>query len=1031
MTDRIKLHINFKMQLIRIKSTRTQEMCMLLCAILFLYCQISHVGATNQTYVAEVMIEGNATLDISAFLSGLQWLTTETATIMEATLIAQCEIIGDETTCWCENDYIWSDIVCDSVNICCNSIKCVANISDYTPLCVPKVNVSLIGTADTSLLPSVLESTLKTQFEKMNGFTFLSVTDRISNVDGVDFLVNLSATFKTAKVEEILATIQEIEPSISNINVTSRVNFSFSTITGLVSIDIPTNKVCYQSRRKLSCSIEEQMNSCMWQISRPDQGTQTVGAGTEVDILSLPSCTFDTSIMLFNITSFWAGTYICLFSGSSGSVSHAASAELLVALLPETINVTSVPPNPDCSVVQKIQVNVTCSIYKSIEEYKVAINNTHVLPSDSNTKISSYTRTFNIECVGVRRPSIIAYCNITNSLGQNTTATLDVPIIYPGDLVCEKDDPWPKTKNGSKATILCTEPGRVGKKERLCNTVWKDPVDLCVKEALSTLAAAAGDFEKGVGATEDGASIIFDNLKNTTAAQNTYGDVKATVNVFSTMSRASSKVTMGETLLPNFIDSASNILNTTWDSDEKSNINLATSYLSSVEELVKNIRLNISEGHNASNVQLQVCRQSSVCNRTVFNVEVEVNSSAAEVKTIGLQKIAAFLPKGTFKDAIYPSLVVSATVNDTGPVNIRLAFPTAVEDKSYSQPHCVFWNITDEQWSQEGCNYTQLSSNISYCDCDHLTSFSMLLSKTPVDLPFIDQITYIGLGISICSLVVFILIECLVWNAVVKTNLSHFRHTALINISLCLLLADCSFVAATFQNILTDTLCILLTVAQHFFYLAMFFWMLCLSIMLLHQLIFVFHPLRKKVFMILSITIGYACPTVTVGATYMYYDKRTDVHYYSRSTCWLTYESPMKGSIHAFLFPLGTIVFINMFSMVVVIVTLLKPAAAESNKKDDKEAAKSIIKVIIFLTPVFGGTWILGLFVFLMDDNKFTKVLVHYAFTIVNSLQGLFILLTGCFGEKRVRDEILKLVISGKSAKSESKKNLTTSASKK
>uniref|UniRef100_A0AAY5EU08 Adhesion G protein-coupled receptor F3b n=1 Tax=Electrophorus electricus TaxID=8005 RepID=A0AAY5EU08_ELEEL len=304
--------------------------------------------------------------------------------------------------------------------------------------------------------------------------------------------------------------------------------------------------------------------------------------------------------------------------------------------------------------------------------------------------------------------------------------------------------------------------------------------------------------------------------------------------------------------------------------------------------------------------------------------------------------------------------------------------------------HCVFWNTTELQWSEEGCNLTQSSSNFIYCECDHLTSFSMLMSRTPVQLRLLNEITYIGLGVSICSLVVFILIEFLVWSAIVKSNLSHFRHTALVNIALCLLLADCSFIACSFQSILTDTLCLIMVLAKHFFYLAMFFWMLCLSIMLLHQLIFVFHTLRKKVYMILSVTIGYICPVVTVGATYLYYNKRTDITYYNRTTCWLTYEGTLKGSIYAFLFPVGIVVFINMFSMVVVIVTLLKPTAAENNKKDNKEAAKSIIKVIIFLTPVFGGTWVLGLFVFLMDDKSFINVLIQYAFTIVNSLQVHF-----------------------------------------
>ncbi|KAL7887962.1 hypothetical protein AOLI_G00029360 [Acnodon oligacanthus] len=968
------------------------------------------------------MIEGNATLDVSSYLSGLQWLSTGDATIMEASIIAQCEIIGDETTCWCETDYIWSDLVCDYVNSCCiypPPSKCVANISDYTPLCVPKVNVTLNGSIDILTVPMDLKSVLTSQFSQMNGFSSVDVTSRSG---GVNFIVNLNATFKTPKVQDILSALRNKYSAITNINVTS---------IGLANMEIPQKKVCYNSKLIINCSTEEQMDTCMWQISRANQGPQVVGTGTEVDMLFQPSCQGITAISLKNITWFWAGIYTCLFI--NGSVSHAASAELRVALLPEAINFTSVPPNPDCSSRQDIQVTVICVFSKSEEKYTVTINDTVVQSGSSN--IMNYSKDFTIKCAPESPAFFIAVCNITNSLDQSRTTVLKVPIIQPGDPICDQENAWPKTKSGVKAVILCTDPGRVGTKERTCNgSTWGEPVDLCVKEALNQLSAAAGDFEKGVGATQEVAIAIFDNLKNTTSAENSYGDVSATVSVFTTMSRASSKIDLGEALLPNFIDSASNILNTTWVSDEHSTTNLATSYLSSVEDLVKNIKLNNSEGHNSSNIQLQVCRNTPSCNRTVFNVVVELNSTSGEGKMMGLQNISQYLPRNGFKDSKKSlSLVVSATVNTTvnttGPVNIRLAFPVSDEDKSNYNSLCVFWNLTEKQWSQDGCNYTQ-TGNISYCECDHLTSFSMLLSKTPVDLPFMDQITYIGLGISICSLVVFLLIEGLVWSAVVKTNLSHFRHTALVNISLCLLLADCSFVAGTFQNILNDTWCLLLVVAKHFFFLAMFFWMLCLSIMLLHQLIFVFHPLRKKIYMILSMTIGYVCPTVTVGATYMYYAKNTDVKYYSRTTCWLTYDSPLKGSIHAFLFPLGTIVFINMFSMVVVIVTLLKPAAAESNKKDDKEAAKSIIKVIIFLTPVFGGTWILGLFVFLMDDNTFSKVLIHYAFTIVNSLQGFFILLTGCFGEKRVRDEIVKLVISGKSAKSESKRNLTTSMAK-
>lgn len=411
---------------------------------------------------------------------------------------------------------------------------------------------------------------------------------------------------------------------------------------------------------------------------------------------------------------------------------------------------------------------------------------------------------------------------------------------------------------------------------------------------------------------------------------------------------------------------------------------------------MKNIEVNNSDGHNSSNIQLQFCRNNSVCNKTLFNVELELNSTSPLVKTMGIQSMASRLPKGIYQDSIFPSLVVTAVIEKRHHAFIRMSYPIPENDSTGNSPFCVFWNTTENKWSDDGCIVLESSENTSYCECNHLTSFSMLLSKTPVNLPFLDQITYIGLGISICSLIVFLIIECLVWNAVVKSNLSHFRHTSLVNIAVCLLIANCSFVASSFPNILNDTLCLVLTLSKHFFYLGMFFWMFCLSMMLARQLIFVFSPLRKKVYMPLAIIVGYFCPIVIVVVTYLYYNKRKDVTYYNRASCWLTYVSAMQGSLYAFLLPIGFVVFANLCSMGVVISTLLKSAATDNTKKDDKEAAKSVIKVIVFLTPVFGGTWILGLFVFLLEDNGFIKVLINYAFTIFNSLQVNIVITNIC-----------------------------------
>ncbi|KAK3542605.1 hypothetical protein QTP86_031308, partial [Hemibagrus guttatus] len=743
---------------------------MLLCGLLLIYCQMTPVGQDGNSlfltgaqdiYVAEVMIEGNATMDVSGFVAEMIMPVTDTASIVEAEIIA---------------------------------------VATYRKF--PLISIIFLNKITSFFF------FLKFQIIAMF-FALKYISCVLAHNSGQNFVVTLNATFRSFKVQDIITKIRTTYTYITDMNVTSE---------GLVAMEIPIGRVCYYSQYILNCSTDETMETCTWRISYPGQYPQTIGVGTEV--IHLP-CSNQTAISLLNIRANWAGTYTCLLT--NGSVSHTATGLLEVAPLPEKVNVTSVPQTADCSVGTSTSVTVSCSIFPSPENYTVTIND---LPAQRSvtSQLVNYTISLPIDCTTVTIPSVTAFCQIKNSLSQIVVMNTTIQIIYPGEPFCLEENGWPKTKGGEKATTLCTEIGRVGNMERMCNgTVWAVPVDLCIKESLNILLSISSDFEKGIGATTEGAIAIFDGLKNSTSTGNSYGDVMATVSVLTTMSSASTRVSLTDSLLP-----------------------------------------------------------------------------------------------------------------------------------------------------------------------------------TPINLPFLDQITYIGLGISICSLIVFLIIEFLVWNAVVKSNLSHFRHMSLVNIALCLLIADCAFIASSFPNILNDTLCLILTLAKHFFFLGMFFWMLCLSMMLLHQLIFVFNPLRKSVYMPLAIIVGYVFPTMVVGVTYLYYNKRKDVTYYNRASCWLTYASSMRGSLYAFLLPIGFIVFANLCSMVVVLSTLLKPAATENTQKDQKEAAKSVVKVIVFLTPVFGGTWVLGLFVFLMEDNTITKVIINYAFTIVNSLQGLFILLTGCFGEKRV-----------------------------
>lgn len=185
--------------------------------------------------------------------------------------------------------------------------------------------------------------------------------------------------------------------------------------------------------------------------------------------------------------------------------------------------------------------------------------------------------------------------------------------------------------------------------------------------------------------------------------------------------------------------------------------------------------------------------------------------------------------------------------------------------------------------------------------------------------------------------------------------------------------------------------------------------------------------------MVLSISVGYVCPLICVGTTYITFENGKEEEYYSKDTCWLIYRGVLKGSIFSFVIPAITIVIVNLFTLVVVIMKIVNPTVSESKARDQKDVARSMIKTIVFLSPVLGITWLLGILVLYLDltQKPFAQI-VGYAFTLLNSLQvrvkhqtlylfmysfvqvlyikiiccislqGFLILLTNCVGEKKV-----------------------------
>lgn len=312
-------------------------------------------------------------------------------------------------------------------------------------------------------------------------------------------------------------------------------------------------------------------------------------------------------------------------------------------------------------------------------------------------------------------------------------------------------------------------------------------------------------------------------------------------------------------------------------------------------------------------------------------------------------------------------------------------------------PQCVFWNFTifDNRgaWDDEGCRFISDLDDTVTCHCSHLTSFSILMAT---DIPpnvkvALDVITYVGVGISLASLVICLIIEGYVWKALTRNSTAFMRHISIINTALSLLIADiCFIIAASFaKNPLENPgenyevpvgPCSTATFFMHLFYLALFFWMLVSGLLLFYRTVMVFSHMSKSAMLAIGFCLGYGCPliiavvTVAVTAPGGGYIRKTEA-------CWLNWME--TKALLALVIPALTIVFINILILIVIIIKILRRGVGDSVQADEKHALAVIARCVIILTPLFGLTWALGVGTMISSTNEG----IHIAFAFFNSLQ--------------------------------------------
>ncbi|XP_071964473.1 adhesion G-protein coupled receptor D1-like [Antedon mediterranea] len=326
------------------------------------------------------------------------------------------------------------------------------------------------------------------------------------------------------------------------------------------------------------------------------------------------------------------------------------------------------------------------------------------------------------------------------------------------------------------------------------------------------------------------------------------------------------------------------------------------------------------------------------------------------------------------------------------PINFTLAhtFPnlsSIEENGKHTDFDCSFIDETKEpiHWSSFGCT-TEVATNLrhSNCSCNHTTSFAVLMKVTDNDVEVdtkhetaLSWIMYIGCGVSIVAL------------SVALATFTYVGLTDRIKIHVCLcatLLVAESFMLVGLNLTKPPELCTTIAVILHFSFLSVFAWMLVEGIHMYVMIIRVFGS--ENIDFNYYFIVGWAFPIVVVGVSV-----GANLDGYGNDTsCWLDVES---GLIWAFVGPALLIILIN-FMVLVLVVRIIKRATNKSD--DDIVAAKATIKGIVVLLPILGITWVFGLFAI-----GSATLMFQYIFSILNSLQGLFIFIFYCLMNSEVR----------------------------
>ncbi|XP_052073546.1 adhesion G protein-coupled receptor F5-like isoform X2 [Mytilus californianus] len=695
----------------------------------------------------------------------------------------------------------------------------------------------------------------------------------------------------------------------------------------------------------------------------------------------------------------------------------------------------------DSSVVMNgSDINVTCTILPSTksakQNLKMCLNGKDI--SDSRVIFSA-----NIAALYLTTLKTHTTVGCSWKTDEDCSETRTISVINPKIIPClEEVDAnnitWEKTYPGITNKQSCPS-GYTGLASRYCQFnnytgLWREPnLVLCTRTVFASISEQLHHIQDGLQVDKLANVLkVFSNESKDILNSNktTASDIRSGVEILKAASEIVSyrEDTITEEETDDFFAATDNILSSKTDKSwkefySKTGENKAGQMMSIVsnvsESVLKSLQKNESRSIVGENIVLEIGNADigdvkfpghEILNKTTSfpsKVVLLEKTIANSLKTNGSVQYTAVLYRtmsqllpnsNNVSEKIVGSPVMAFSIPQDQIVNklsppLQLYFETI--ESNLTQKHCSFWNFdlpNGGNWATDGCETAYMNDSVTECRCDHLTNFAVLLSLdeiTEEHHEIMSTMSLVGCIISLICLFITIMIYSLEWK-----NLTSDKSVILMIMCVALILAYIAFLAGINKTQNKDE-CTAVALLLHFLFLIVLFTMLAEGIIHAVLVVAVFPQRRSINRILIPLIFGIPFMIVLISASV------TKLEGYGTSKfCWLSTEN---GLIYAFFVPCLAVIISNLVITGLIMRKLFSTRATMSKTK--KEKLISGVRSIAILSPVFGLTWLFGVFSF----HKST-VLFSYLFVIFNSLQGLFIFILHGIYNQNVKKSVKKRV---------------------